>query len=88
MHGGYLRTYAPRLRQQLVVLNRSDLLSADDAARVSDDMRAQLRREGLADIGVVTTRAREGTVGSVVAMSSRSGSTAGASEPRICQLRR
>jgi len=63
MHGGYLRTYAPRLRQQLVVLNRSDLLSADDAARVSDDMRAQLRREGLADIGIVTTRAREGAAG-------------------------
>jgi len=63
MHGGYLRTFAPRLRQQLVVLNRSDLLNADDAARVSDDMRAQLRREGLADIGVVTTRAREGATG-------------------------
>jgi hypothetical protein len=63
MHGGYLRKYAPRLRQQLMVLNRSDLLSAADAARVSDDMRAQLRREGLAEIGIVSTRAREGAAG-------------------------
>ncbi len=63
MHGGYLRTFAPRLRHQLVVLNRSDLLSAEDASRVSDDMRAQLRREGLDDIGVAITRAREGKIG-------------------------
>jgi hypothetical protein len=63
MHGGYLRTFAPRLRQQIVVINRSDLLSAEDAARVSDDMRAQLRREGLVDIGIITTRAREGASG-------------------------
>jgi hypothetical protein len=63
MHGGYLRTYGPRLRQQLVVINRSDLLTREDAARVSDDMRAQLRREGLGDIGIAITRARDGTEG-------------------------
>lgn len=63
MHGGYLRTFAPRLRHQLVVLNRSDLLTAADATRVGDDMRAQLRREGLADIGIATTRARDGAAG-------------------------
>jgi hypothetical protein len=63
MHGGYLRTYAPRLRHQLVVLNRSDLLKTEDAATVGDDMRAQLRREGLSDIPVVTTRARDGAPG-------------------------
>jgi len=63
MHGGYLRTFAPRLRQQLVVLNRSDLLGGGDVARVSEDMSAQLRREGLADIGIVITRAREGAAG-------------------------
>jgi len=63
MHGGYLRTFAPRLRQQLVVLNRSDLLSAEDATRVSDDMRTQLQREGLDDIPIVITRAREGATG-------------------------
>jgi hypothetical protein len=65
MHGGYLRAHAPRLRQQLVVLNRSDLLSASDATRVSDDMRTQLRREGLADIGVGVTHARDGAAGIV-----------------------
>jgi hypothetical protein len=63
MHGGYLRTYGPRLRQQLVVLNRSDLLSPADAQRVSDDMRTQLGREGLGDIGIAITRARDGTAG-------------------------
>ncbi|MEX2046128.1 MAG: GTPase [Chloroflexota bacterium] len=65
MHGGYLRTFAPRLRRQLVVLNRTDLLSAEDAARVSDDMRTQLQRDGLADIGIAITSARGGTVGVV-----------------------
>ncbi len=63
MHGGYLRTFAPRLRHQVVVLNRTDLLSADDAIRVGDDMRAQLGRDGLTDIAIATTRAREGPSG-------------------------
>ncbi|HKY49941.1 MAG TPA: GTPase, partial [Candidatus Limnocylindria bacterium] len=63
MHGGYLRTFAPRLRHQIVVLNRTDLLRPEDAARVSDDMRAQLRREGIADVEVALTRARDGTPG-------------------------
>ncbi|HEV8656813.1 MAG TPA: GTPase [Candidatus Limnocylindria bacterium] len=63
MHGGYLRTIAPHLRHQLVVLNRSDLLSAEDATRVTDDMRTQLRREGLADLNIAVTRARDGAAG-------------------------
>jgi GTP-binding protein EngB required for normal cell division len=63
MHGSYLRTFGPRLRQQLVVLNRSDLLTAEDAARVSDDMRAQLAREGLGDVGIAITHARDGAAG-------------------------
>ena len=63
VHGGYLRTFGPRLRHQLVVLNRSDLLTAEDVTRVSDDMRAQLRREGLGDVGIAITRARDGAAG-------------------------
>jgi hypothetical protein len=63
IHGSYLRAFAPRLRHQLVVLNRSDLLSPEDAMRVGDDMRTQLRSEGLADIGVAITRARDGAAG-------------------------
>ena len=63
MHGGYLRTFAPRLRHQLVVLNKGDTLSPEDATRVSDDMRTQLQREGLTDIEIVTTRARDGAAG-------------------------
>src|SRR5947207_1863411 len=63
MHGGYLREFAPRIRRQIVVLNRSDLLSNADASRVADDMRAQLRRDGAGDIDVIATRAREGAAG-------------------------
>jgi energy-coupling factor transporter ATP-binding protein EcfA2 len=63
MHGGYLRQFAPRIRRQIVVLNRSDLLSPADASRVAEDMRGQLRREGAADIDVVATRAKEGSPG-------------------------
>jgi hypothetical protein len=63
MHGGYLREFAPRIRRQIVVLNRSDLLSPADASRVAEDMRDQLRRDGADDIDVVATRAREGAGG-------------------------
>jgi energy-coupling factor transporter ATP-binding protein EcfA2 len=63
MHGGYLRQFAPRLRRQIVVLNRGDLLSAEDARLVADDMRDQLRRDGVGTIEVVVTRAREGAAG-------------------------
>ncbi len=63
MHGSYLREFAPRIRRQVVVLNRSDLLSPADASRVADDMRGQLRRDGAGDIEVVATRAKEGAAG-------------------------
>ena len=63
MHGGYLRELAPRLRRQIVVLNRSDVLSPADASRVAEDMRGQLRRDGAGDIEVVATRAKEGSSG-------------------------
>jgi hypothetical protein len=65
MHGGYLRQFAPRIRRQIVVLNRSDLLSPDDAKRVADDMRDRLRRDGAGgpDMDIVVTRAREGASG-------------------------
>jgi GTP-binding protein EngB required for normal cell division len=62
-HTAYLRTWAPRIARQIVVLNRADLLSAGDAARVLEDLRARLQREGLANIALVTTRARDGAAG-------------------------
>ena len=65
MHGAYLKEFAPRIRRQIVVLNRSDLLSTADASRVADDMRAQLRRDGAGDVDVIATRAREGAGGIV-----------------------
>jgi hypothetical protein len=63
VHGGYLARYAPRIRRQIVVLNRSDLLAGDGARQVAEDMRGQLGRDGAAAIEVVVTRAREGTDG-------------------------
>jgi energy-coupling factor transporter ATP-binding protein EcfA2 len=63
IHGGYLKRFAPRIRRQIVVLNRTDLLSPEDARRVADDMRDQLRRDGASAIDVVETRAREGAGG-------------------------
>jgi hypothetical protein len=63
IHGGYLREFAPRIRRQIVVLNRSDLLSPADASRVTEDLRGQLRRDGAGDIEVVATRAKEGAGG-------------------------
>ena len=65
MHGTYLKKFAPRIRRQIVVLNRSDLLNAADASRVAEDMRDQLRHDGAADVDVVATRAREGAGGIV-----------------------
>ena len=63
MHDGYLRQFAPRVRRQIVVLNRSDLLSPADAKRVTEDMRNRLQRDGPGDIDVITTRAKEGPSG-------------------------
>lgn len=62
-HAQYLRTWPPRIARQIIVLNRADLLSEADAARVRDDLRARLQREGVAGPTVVMTRARDGTSG-------------------------
>ena len=63
MHGGYLKHFAPRIRRQVVVLNRSDLLSPEDARRVIEDMRDHIRGYGAGDIDIVATRARDGAAG-------------------------
>jgi hypothetical protein len=63
IHGSYLREFSPRIRRQIVVLNRSDLLRPGDAGRIADDLRGQLRREGAGDLEVVATRAKQGAGG-------------------------
>ena len=65
VHGGYLSRLAPRIRRQLIVLNRSDILNAADVAKVAGDMREQLSRDGAGGIEVVATRARDGADGVV-----------------------
>lgn len=63
MHGGYLSKFAPRIARQVVVINRSDLLGPTDTARVAEDMRAQLQRDGAGGMEIVATRARDGAAG-------------------------
>ncbi|HUQ42684.1 MAG TPA: GTPase, partial [Candidatus Limnocylindrales bacterium] len=62
-HRAYLREWGPRIARQIVVLNRADLLSGDDASRVRDDLRARLHADGLEDTTVALTRARDGEPG-------------------------
>jgi ethanolamine utilization protein EutP (predicted NTPase) len=62
-HTPYLRTWGPRIARQIVVLNRADLLSPQDATRVRDDLRARLRDDGLDDADVAVTSARDGARG-------------------------
>ncbi|HET7465403.1 MAG TPA: GTPase [Candidatus Dormibacteraeota bacterium] len=63
MHAGYLQQHAPRIRRQIVALNRTDLLAPGDAHRVADDMRDRLRIDGAGEMDVVMTRARDGAAG-------------------------
>jgi hypothetical protein len=63
VHSGYLSHYAARIRRQIVVLNRSDLLGVGDAQRVAEDMRDRLRRDGSSSNEVLLTRARDGASG-------------------------
>src|SRR5439155_1031744 len=58
VHDAYLRTWAPRVGRQLVILNRADLLAPEDVARVRDDVSAQLSRDGLPDATVAIARPR------------------------------
>ena len=62
-HAPYLAAWGPRIARQIVVLNRADLLSSEEAARVRDDLRARLRDDGLPDTDVALTRARDGAPG-------------------------
>jgi energy-coupling factor transporter ATP-binding protein EcfA2 len=63
LHDEYLRTWLRRLGRQIVVLNRTDILSPPDAARVRDDLIEQLRAAGVPDVPVALTRARDGAAG-------------------------
>lgn len=63
VHRDYLRRVGPRVRRQLVVLNRADLLDQAESSRVVEDLRQQLRRDDLADVAVAVTRAKQGAAG-------------------------
>jgi len=56
LHDEYLRRWAPRLRRQLVVLNKSDRIRPD-AERVREHLVASLRAEGIDNVSVAVTSA-------------------------------
>ena len=62
LHDEYLRRWAPRLRRQLVVLNKADRIGAD-SERLREHLAASLRAEGIENVSVaVTTATRDGDV--------------------------
>lgn len=63
LHDAYLRSWMRRLGRQIVVLNRTDIVSPSDAARVREDLVDELRASGLPEVPVALTRAREGAAG-------------------------
>jgi energy-coupling factor transporter ATP-binding protein EcfA2 len=54
LHDDFLRTWLPRLARQIVVVNKADRVSADDARRIRRDLEADLRRLGAAGDGRTT----------------------------------
>jgi hypothetical protein len=58
LHDDFLRTWMPRLARQIVVLNKSDRLSGQEATVVRD-----LRRVLARDVPVLSTTASEGEAG-------------------------
>jgi GTP-binding protein EngB required for normal cell division len=60
LHDDYLRRWAPRLRRQLVVLNKSDRVGAE-AQRLREHLAASLRADGIVNVTVaVTSATRDG----------------------------
>src|SRR5881296_1072270 len=59
LHDEYLRRWAPRLRRQLVVLNKADRVGPD-AERLREHLAASLRAEGIENVSVAVTSATRG----------------------------
>lgn len=56
LHDDFLKRWAPRLRRQLVVLNKADRIEPD-AERVREHLAASLRAEGIDNVSVAVTSA-------------------------------
>jgi GTP-binding protein EngB required for normal cell division len=59
LHDDYLRHWAPRLRRQIVVLNKSDRVGAE-AERLREHLATSLRAEGIENVNVAVTSATRG----------------------------
>src|SRR5437867_2194760 len=60
LHDEYLRRWAPRLRRQLLVLNKADRVGAE-SERLREHLAASLRAEGIENVSVaVTSATRDG----------------------------
>ena len=60
LHDEYLRRWAPRLRRQLVVLNKADRVGPD-AERLREHLATSLRAEGIENVSVAVTSATRGS---------------------------
>jgi hypothetical protein len=60
LHDGYLRPLARHRESMLVVLNQADVVGADTAGRLRDDLAELLRADGLDGVPVVTASAVTG----------------------------
>jgi predicted GTPase len=59
LHDQYLRRWAPRLRRQLLVLNKADRVGPE-AERLREHLAASLRAEGIENVAVAVTSATTG----------------------------
>ncbi|MGI8703306.1 MAG: GTPase [Candidatus Limnocylindrales bacterium] len=63
LHDEYLRRWAPRLGRQAIVLNKVDRVSGQDADRLREDLSQRLRSEGLPELELLLSSARDGEAG-------------------------
>jgi GTP-binding protein EngB required for normal cell division len=61
LHDDYVRLWTPRLARQLVVLNKSDLVT-NEVDRVREHLASTLRDDGARDLQVVVASAKQGDV--------------------------
>jgi GTP-binding protein EngB required for normal cell division len=65
LHDDFLRTWLPRLGRQVVVVNKSDRLAADDARRIQRDLEADLASEAIGGSDVVVLRTSAASPGGI-----------------------
>jgi energy-coupling factor transporter ATP-binding protein EcfA2 len=76
LHAEYLRSWAPRLARQVVILNKTDRVAPGERERLRSDLRRRLRDDGVGDLEVLLTAAIPGTPTAAGAPEGAGGGTA------------